>query len=176
MTEDGDCLFSAVMAWINVHEDLFSAFDLKRMVGMYMLQHKEDVYDLLEPYLKGDCCSFRRYVDNTIRKGIWGDEGTFDLQTIAQNIVSQKKKISQRELHVFIDSISGSIKMICRMWGIGIAVHTVEYDPMLFGCDKITDCWIHLIYNMSNHYTAAGKNNTPLIDITRRNLILHAVN
>lgn len=79
MEEDGDCLFSAVMAWLDVDPDLFNAFELKRMLGMYMLKHKEEVYKALEPYLKGDCCSFKRYVDNTIRKGIWGDEGTFHL-------------------------------------------------------------------------------------------------
>ena len=73
--EDGDCLYTALLAPMMPGRDQYDQRDLRRMLGMYMLKHKEEVYPLIEPILKCDGCSFRRYVYNTITEGIWGDAG-----------------------------------------------------------------------------------------------------
>ena len=79
--EDGDCIFSALLASLQptstAPELMFSAYDLRRQVGMYMLKHKEEIFPLLEPQLECDGISFRRYVVNTMEDMIWGDYGEY---------------------------------------------------------------------------------------------------
>ena len=48
--------------------------------------------------------------------------------------------------------------IVSRMWGIGIALHSHEMEePILIGTSTLGDCRIHLVYNMSNHYSGCGK-------------------
>ena len=79
--EDGDCIYSALLAPLqrtNPDPELaFSAFDLRRQLGMYMLKRKEEIFPLLEPQLECEGISFRRYVVNTMEDGIWGDYGKY---------------------------------------------------------------------------------------------------
>ena len=77
--ENGDCIYNALLAPLHQEEEdedlRFTAHDLKRQIGMYMVKRKEEVYPVLEPFLTTENISFRRYVYNTMQPNVWGDYG-----------------------------------------------------------------------------------------------------
>ena len=70
-------MYNAILSNIYIFQKDYSAYDLRRQVAMYLLEHRHVMFDELEMHLICDQISYRQYVTDILDSRLWGDDGRY---------------------------------------------------------------------------------------------------